>query len=103
MKRNVKIGVGVAAGAIVLGAAGIGVALAGPDNDQPVTGPAADKARSAAIQAIPGGTAGKVEKETNEGAAYYGVTVSKPDGTKVEVHEDQNFKVLGTEAPDNDD
>jgi hypothetical protein len=28
--------------------------------------------------------------------------VNKADGTKVEVHEDQNFKVLGTEAPDND-
>jgi hypothetical protein len=43
-----------------------------------------------------------VEQETNEGAAYYGVTVTKTDGTKVEVHEDQNFKVLGTEVPDND-
>ena len=102
MKRNVKIGVGVAAGAVVLGAAGIGVALAGPDDDQPVTGPAADQARAAAIQAVPGGTGGRVEKETNEGAAYYGVTVTKADGTKVEVHEDQNFHVLGTEAPDND-
>ena len=100
MKRNVKIGVSVAAGAIALAAAGIGVALAGPDDDQPVTGPAADHARTAAIQAIPGGTAGTVEHETNEGAAYYGVIVTKPDGTKVEVHEDQNFKVLGTEAPD---
>jgi hypothetical protein len=101
MKRKVKIGVGVAAGALVLAAAGMGVAVAGP-NDQDVTGPAADKARAAAIQAVPGSTAGRVEQETNEGAAYYGVTVTKADGTKVEVHEDQNFKVLGTEAPDND-
>jgi hypothetical protein len=100
MNRKVKIGVGVAAGAVVLAAAGVGVAAAGP-NDHDVTGPAADKARAAAIQAIPG-TAGRVEQETNEGAAYYGVTVTKADGTKVEVHEDQNFKVLGTEAPDND-
>jgi hypothetical protein len=100
MKRNVKIGVGVATGALVLAAAGVGVALAGPD-DQDVTGPAADKARAAAIQTVPG-TAGRVDKETNEGAAYYGVIVTKADGTKVEVHEDQNFKVLGTEAPDND-
>jgi hypothetical protein len=96
----VKIGVGVAAGAVVLAAAAVGVAAAGP-NDHDVTGPAADKARAAAIQAIPG-TAGRVEQETNEGAAYYGVTVTEADGTKVEVHKDQNFKVLGTEAPDND-
>jgi hypothetical protein len=100
MKRKVKMGLGVAAGALVLAAAGVGVAVAGP-NDQDVTGPAADKARAAAIQAIPG-TAGRVEQETNEGAAYYGVMVTKADGTKLEVHEDQNFKVLGTEAPDND-
>ena len=99
MKRNVKIGVGVAAGTLVLAAAGGGVAVAGP-NDQDVTGPAADKARAAAIQAVPG-IAGRVEPETSEGVAY-GVTVTKSDGSKVEVHEDQNFKVLGTEAPDND-
>jgi hypothetical protein len=99
MKRKVKMGLGVAAGALVLAAAGVGVAVAGP-NDQDVTGPAADKARAAAIQAVPG-TAGRVEPETSEGAAY-GVTVTKTDGSKVEVHEDQNFKVLGTEAPDND-
>jgi len=28
--------------------------------------------------------------------------VTKADGTKVEVHEHQNFHVIGTEAPDND-
>jgi hypothetical protein len=100
MKRKVKMGLGVAAGALVLAAAGAGVAVAGPD-DQDVTGPAADKARAAAIQAVPGSTAGRVEPETTEGAAY-GVTVTKTDGSKLEVHEDQNFKVLGTEAPDND-
>ena len=64
MKRKLKIGVGAAAGSLVLAAAGLGVALAGP-NDQDVTGPAADKARAAAIQAVPGGTAGRVEQETN--------------------------------------
>jgi hypothetical protein len=100
MKRKAKIGVGAAAGTLVLAAAGVGVAVAGP-NDQDVTGPAADNARAAAIQAVPG-TAGRVEQETNEGTAYYGVTVTKSDGSKVEVHEDQNFKVLGTEVSDND-
>ena len=86
------------ASAVVLGAVGVGVAGA---DDQEITGPAADQARAAAVKAIPG-KAGKVEKETNEGAAYYGVLVTKTDGTQVEVHLDQGFHFLGTEAPDND-
>ncbi|WP_231994702.1 PepSY domain-containing protein [Mycobacterium sp. ACS4054] len=91
------IGIGVA-GAAALTAIGVGVAVA---DDQEITGPAADQARAAAVQAIPG-KAGKVEKETNEGAAYYGVLVTKSDGNQVEVHLDQGFHFVGTEAPDND-
>jgi Peptidase propeptide and YPEB domain len=97
MRVRTRIGIGVAS-AVILAAAGVGVAVA---DDQEVTGPAADQARAAAVQAIPG-KAGKVEKETNEGAAYYGVLVTKPDGTQVEVHLDEGFHFLGTEAPDND-
>ncbi|WP_156764198.1 PepSY domain-containing protein [Mycobacterium sp. E3247] len=97
MKLGMKIGIGVA-GVAALAAIGVGVAVA---DDQEITGPAADQARAAAVQAIPG-KAGKVEKETNEGAAYYGVLVTKTDGTQVEVHLDQGFHFVGTEAPDND-
>ena len=97
MKIRMKIGIGVASVAVLAGVS-VGVAVA---DDQDVTGPAADQARAAAIQAIPG-KAGRVEKETNEGAAYYGVLVTRPDGTQVEVHLDQGFHFLGTEAPDND-
>lgn len=96
MRFPTKISIGVA-GAAVLTSIGIGVAVA---DDQEVTGPAADQARAAALQAVPG-KAGKVEKETNEGAAYYGVLVTKPDGTQIEVHLDQGFHFVGTEAPDN--
>ena len=97
MRVRTKIGIGVASAA-VMAAIGVGVAFA---DDGEVTGPAADQARTAAVQAVPG-KAGKVEKETNEGAAYYGVLVTKTDGTRVEVHLDQGFRFLGTEAPDND-
>jgi hypothetical protein len=95
MKRTVKIVVGVAACALVFMAAGLAFAESfGDGND--VTGPAAEKARAAAIQAVPGGTVGKVEQETGEApGVVYGVAVTKPDGTKVEVHQDQNFHVLG--------
>ena len=95
MNRRTKIGVGIAAGAIVLATAGIGVAAADGD-ETPVTGPAADQAHAAATHAVPGGKAGDVDKETGEGAAFYGVKITKPDGTAVEVHLDQNFRVLGT-------
>lgn len=101
MKIRTKVGIGVASAAVLAGVGvgvGIGVAVA---DGQEVTGPTADQARTAAVQAIPG-KAGKVEKETNEGAAYYGVLVTKADGTQVEVHLDQSFHFLGTEAPDND-
>jgi hypothetical protein len=97
MKVRTRTGIGVASAA-ALAAIGVGVAVA---DDGEVTGPAADQARAAAVKAIPG-TAGKVEKETNEGAAYYGVLVTKTDGSRVEVHLDQGFHFLGTEAPDND-
>jgi Peptidase propeptide and YPEB domain len=97
MRVRTKIGIGVASAA-ALAAIGVGVAVA---DDQEITGPAADQARAAAVQAVPG-KAGKVEKETNEGTAYYGVLVTKTDGTRVEVHLDQGFHFLGTEAPDND-
>lgn len=99
MRIRTKIGISVT-GVAVMAAVGVGVGVAVAD-DQEVTGPAADQARTAAIQAVPG-KAGKVEKETNEGAAYYGVLVTKPDGTQVEAHLDQGFHFLGTEAPDND-
>jgi hypothetical protein len=99
MRVRTRIGIGVA-GATVLAGVGVGVFVAVADDGE-ITGPAADQARVAAVQAVPG-KAGKVEKETNEGAAYYGVLVTKSDGTQVEVHLDQGFHFLGTEAPDND-
>ncbi|AMC62493.1 Possible exported protein [Mycobacterium tuberculosis] len=54
------------------------------------------------MQAVPGGTAGEVETETGEGAAAYGVLVTRPDGTRVEVHLDRDFRVLDTEPADGD-
>ena len=101
MNRRTKIGIG-AAGVLVVAAVGTGIGYA--DNDEPqITGSAADQARAAAVKAVPGSTAGEVESETNEGAAVYGVIVTKSDGTKLEVHLDRNYKFLGTEAPDKDD
>jgi uncharacterized protein YfiM (DUF2279 family) len=77
MRVRTRIGISVASAA-VLAALSAGVAFA---DDQEITGHAADQARVAAVQAVPG-KAGKVEKESNERAAYYGVLVTKPDALR---------------------
>jgi hypothetical protein len=59
--------------------------------EKPVTGTAADKARAAAVKAVGGGTAGAVTTDVSGNG--YEVTVTKPDGSKVEVHLDQSFNL----------
>ncbi len=62
------------------------------DAEKPVTGTAADKAKAAAVKSVGSGTAGEVTTDfTGNG---YEVTVTKPDGSKVEIHLDSSFKVM---------
>ncbi len=62
------------------------------DAEKTVTGTAADKAKAAAIKAEGGGTAGTVTTDfTGDG---YEVTITKTNGSKVEVHLDKSFKVM---------
>ena len=111
-----KIGLGVAAvtGAAVGGAAVAGAATshsgttttsrqpppafrnmppprtaAHEDHEKAVTGDAATKARAAAVEAAGGGTAGDVT--TDYFGSGYEVTVTKSDGSKVEIHLDSSF------------
>jgi hypothetical protein len=57
-----------------------------------VTGDAATKARAAAVKSVGGGTAGVVTSDyTGDG---YEVTVTKSDGSTVEVHLDNSFNVV---------
>jgi len=57
-----------------------------------VTGANAAKAQAAAVKALGGGTAGAVTTDfTQKG---YEVTVTKSDGTTVEVHLDSSFNVM---------
>lgn len=46
---------------------------------------------------MPGGTAGEVDQETGAGGVVYGVTVTRPDGTAVEVPLDKDFHELDTQ------
>jgi len=59
--------------------------------ETPVTGDAAAKAQAAAVNSLGGGTAGGVT--TDASGKGYEVTVTKSDGTQVEVHLDSSFTV----------
>jgi hypothetical protein len=62
------------------------------DAEKAVTGASATKAQEAAVRSLGGGTAGDVTTDfTGNG---YEVTVTKSDGTKVEVHLDSSFNVI---------
>lgn len=62
------------------------------DAEKPVSGDAADKAKAAAVEAVGGGTAGDVT--TDYFGKGYEVTVTKSDGSKVEIHLDSSFAVM---------
>ena len=57
-----------------------------------MTGDAAAKAQAAAVKAVGSGTAGSVTTDCTK--TGYETTVTKADGTKVEVHLDSSFNVL---------
>jgi hypothetical protein len=62
------------------------------DAEKPVTGADADKAKAAAVEAAGGGTAGDVT--TDYFGKGYEVTVTKADGSTVEIHLDSSFQVM---------
>jgi hypothetical protein len=62
------------------------------DAEKPVTGPAAAKAQAAAVKSVGSGTAGPVT--TDMPGTGFETTVTKSDGTKVEVHLDSSYSVI---------
>jgi hypothetical protein len=62
------------------------------DAEKPVTGDAATKAQAAAVEYLGGGTAGEVTTDFTQNG--YEVTVTKSDGSTVEVHLDSSFTVM---------
>jgi len=95
---NLRTGavLGIAAGAIALGLVGLAYAAAGGGEadgyGRTVSGPAEATARTAALQAVPGGRAGTVFADSDG----YDVLVTKPDGTmvKVELDKDDRFRAV---------
>lgn len=94
-KRFLAAGITVA----VIGVgAGVSIAMSTDDNDVPITGEALERASQAAIEHVGGGTVTDTEVGDEEGA--YEVEITRADGSQVDVHLDENFGVLGTEADD---
>jgi len=68
----------------------------GQRSDETVlTGANAEKAKAAALAAVPGATVDRVE--TDADGAVYEAHMTKSDGTKVTVKFDKDFKVTGVE------
>lgn len=95
LKNRAKVA--IAGGVLALGLVGAGTAMAVSGGDGgSVSGPDAVHARAAAVAVAPGGQAGPVRAESDGGAAY-GVDVTQPDGTRLDVRLDRNFAVLGAQ------
>ena len=62
------------------------------DAEKPVTASAAAKAQAAAVKSVGGGTAGAVTTDLTQRG--YEVTVTKSDGSKVEVHLDSSLQAF---------
>jgi hypothetical protein len=99
-KRTLVIALAAAVLAVA-GGAGIAQAVSGSD-EEPVTGPAAERAADAALQAAGGGTVLEVERQDGDGAGVYEVEVRREDGSEVEIHLDAQFREVGSAADDDD-
>jgi hypothetical protein len=89
---------------LALSAGGVGAAVAaggGEDAREQVSGPAADRARAAALEHHPG-TANAVERDSENGGTWE-VEITGEDGKTVDVRLDENFKVLVAEGDGEDD
>ena len=71
------------------------------DNDIQITGTQLERASAVALAHIGEGTVTDTEIGDEEG--YYEIEVTLNNESKVDVHIDENFKVLSTELEDNED
>jgi hypothetical protein len=85
-------------GSIVI-TAGVGsvIASANSDSEGGVTGPQAERAIHAALEATGGGTANAVERDTENGA-YWEVEIRTPDGRVVDVRLNRDYSVVLVEG-----
>jgi hypothetical protein len=97
MRRRTRITI-AATGVVACAALGTGIAVAsgGDDSEGPITGPALERASTAALASTGGGRV--TETEVGDEDSYYEVEVTLDDGTQVDVQLDQSFQVVGRDA-----
>jgi hypothetical protein len=106
-KRMKLLVIAVSAGALLAIGGGVGIAARG-DDDRPLKGTNYDRATSAALDYVGGGTVTGTEvgdaregkSEAGDDAEAYEVDVRRDDGRQVEVELDSSFTVTGSEADD---
>jgi hypothetical protein len=98
--RLIKIGAALVVLAALAGG-GVAWATAG-DDDEMVTGPAAERARAAALAHVGQGRVTGVEREDEDGAAWE-VEVARSDGSTVEVMLDAGYDVVSSGGDDEED
>ena len=91
----------VAAVAIALGAGGVAVAVSGDDEER-ATGPAAERAKQAALKEAGGGRVLEVER-ADDGGPGHEVEIERPDGSAIEINVGDDGAILGTETEEADD
>ena len=96
MSSRMKKIVAVTAAITALALGGATWAIAGSGDDTSVSGPNADKAKSAALAHLGGGTANSVERD-NENGATWEVEVTR-NGKTVDVRLDAAYKVIVVES-----
>ena len=100
MKRKHLV---IGAAVLALCAGGVGAAVAaggGEDANEQVSGPAADRARAAALAHHPG-TANAVERDGENGATWE-VEITGENGRTVDVRLDENYDVVVVEGDEDD-
>jgi hypothetical protein len=99
MTRSRKLMI-VGATVVALGAGGIGIAQAvADDTDEQATGPQADRAKRAAVEAVGAARAVGAERE-DDGNTVWEVEVVMSDGRQAEVDLDKDLARVGVEPGD---
>jgi len=99
LNRRIVLVIAVVIAALAAGGAGIAQAISG-GSEKPVTGPAAEQAKAAALEAAGDGTVTEIEGQDDDGAGVYEVEVRRADGSQVEIHLDAQFREVGRAADD---
>jgi hypothetical protein len=96
IKRKTLIA-GGAALAVAVGGVGVANAVGGDDGEGQATGAGAEKAKAAALELVPGGTANAVERDGEKGATWE-VEVRRPDGSTVDVRLGASYEKVAIDS-----